>query len=1187
MKKLAVYLLMFYIFTSIDLLAEKHLKDSVDYVLYFTGDIAESENNDIVDLIIKDVKANKYENHRLLMLGNNISKKFYDISYDDLNSNEIFIKNIKSLRNSNIEFSLLPGSHEWSNGWEDLHSLNSYANDFLQAEESVFLTENACPGIKEVPLTDSIVLLAVDSQWWLQADKKPLNECGIETVSDLMIDLNDAILRNQNKKIIIASYNPIYSAGIYGGNYKIPSPYSWYHKYVGASTDFVHPLYKQYRYYLSKLFSTYKDLIILSSHENNMQLINQNNNHYLICSGGGKPTYVNKKKASFAKSKIGYSRIVFMKSNEIKIDFIEIETDKSIFTTKLNISKKHIKEFPTRPLKINNDTVHIAASEQYLTNSKLKKSLLGSNYRKEWAQKVNAPVFDIGKQEGGLKIVKRGGGQQTRSLRLEASNGEQFVLRSIEKYTERAIPEQLQGTIAAEIVQDGISESHPYAFLTIPKMAEAIGVYHTDPKIVFLPDDERFQQYNRAFKNALYLYEQRPNSKQKNRKNFGNPYKVWGTDKLLEKLSAGHDIIVDQDAVLKARIFDIFINDWDRHDDQWRWAIFKESKNSYIARPIPRDRDQVYFYGEGILPWIVRRKWVMPKFQSFGSEIENVNGLGFNSRYFDRHFLNGKSRTDWLETCKYIQNNLTDSVIESAVRDLPEEIFAISGEKIINKLKKRRDNLSSYINEFYSFLSKKVDVACSNKRDLVRIKSTDDDKLRLRINHLNKEGKKKKKVYDRVFDPKETKEINIYTLDGKDKFELKNDSEIKLRLIGGKSKDKYKLENTRKKNIYIYDTKKSKITDGAKFKSRLSKHSKKIAYNRKDFKYNVLSPNVNMNYISEDGFILGLGMNMKTQAFQKAPYATKHSLMLNYAFAYPSVSVDYSGELIGVGRNLDFVTDVHYNTPNFKGYYYGLGNKTENDKSKDDSHYRIKMLELKIKMGLKYNFNDNISFTSNLYYQHNDLKETKGYFITDFDNKNNDLVAAEDFKYRKYFGIHNTFSIDTRNSKALPSRGIKLELFHSFNRGIRENDHNFQKYKFDFRSYLGLGRVERMVVALRCGGAHNTKGYNFYQANKLGMKSNLRGYRQNRFSGDDILYANIDLRYKIGNFKTFISTGSYGMLVFSDMGRVWYEGEKSKKWHHGKGVGFWLAPFDMMALNINYASSSEDEIFSFAFKYLF
>jgi hypothetical protein len=63
--------------------------------------------------------------------------------------------------------------------------------------------------------------------------------------------------------------------------------------------------------------------------------------------------------------------------------------------------------------------------------------------------------------------------------------------------------------------------------------------------------------------------------------------------------------------------------------------------------------------------------------------------------------------------------------------------------------------------------------------------------------------------------------------------------------------------------------------------------------------------------------------------------------------------------------------------------------------------------------------------------------------------------------------------------------------------------------------------------------------------------------------------------------------GEMGLLAFNDFGRVWVDGEDSDKWHHGFGGGFWLSPFKLMVITANFSHSTEDDIFSLEFKYMF
>ena len=129
-----------------------------------------------------------------------------------------------------------------------------------------------------------------------------------------------------------------------------------------------------------------------------------------------------------------------------------LQNELQVVTSKISQSVDQIQE-----LDFTGQFITLKASSKY---NKKRSSywLTGRNYRDVWNTELKVRIFDIGKEKGGLKIVQRGGGFQTNSLRLEAKDGKQYVLRSVEKYPERAaIPEILLETLAADIIKDQIS----------------------------------------------------------------------------------------------------------------------------------------------------------------------------------------------------------------------------------------------------------------------------------------------------------------------------------------------------------------------------------------------------------------------------------------------------------------------------------------------------------------------------------------------------------------------------------------------------------------------------------------------------------------------------------------------------------------------------------------------------------
>jgi len=1172
----------------------------LDHSIFFMGDVGESE---IVDSNIELLKRQMNEVGKkgtVVFLGNTISKNYSEEETEDIDAGDPgLVKLLNSIKDFKGELIFIPGEKEWNqgkqHGWEALMNLETFVEDYL-ARGDVFQPSGGCPGPVEIDLTDEVVLLIVDSQWWLHLGDKPEAECGLESTSDFLIMLNDAFERNKNKKIVFAAHHPIYSAGKHGGNFAFPGPVELYRKFLGTSQDFAYPFYKQMRYMARKLGQQYDGIITVSAHDNNLQFVKKNGSFFVVSGSGSKSDYVSQKKMDVAIREIGFSKINFYSNDEVWLEFWSVGAEGNEDAHLAFREKLYTKDIPSeedliskyKAIDFSDSIISIAASKLYETDRKFKMKMLGQNYRKEWATPITVPVFDIATEKGGLRILKRGGGQQTHSLRLKAKDGKQYVLRSVEKYTEKAIPTGLEGSFAAEIVQDGISESYPYAAMAIPKMAKAAGVYHTNPKIVYVPDDPRFGIYQNGFKNELFLFEERPNGDVSDMDNFGNSKSILGTDKLLEKRFRNSDLQIDETAVLRARLFDIFLNDWDRHDDQWRWATFKKHGKT-IARPIPRDRDQAFFYSDGTIPWLIRRKWAMPKFQSFDSIVENIVGLGFNARYFDRNFIQSKEKEDWIEMAEELKGKLSDEIITESVKGLPKEVFDISGFEIIKKLKDRRDQLPALAVKFYEFLAKEVDVVGTNDSELFEISWIGNGQLMVESYRISKKGNKKERLYKRTFKKDETKEVRIFSLGGKDKFVVKGNENdgVKIRIVGGKGKDKFKLDNTRKQNLVIYDKRKTKLKGNGAYKKRFGKSSEVNTYDRKSFKYDVVSPNVNLNFVSDDGLILGAGVNVKTQGFKKEPYGAFHKVLVNYAFAYPSVELKYSGEFKQVLRKTDFLTGIQYNTPNFQGYFYGLGNETENLKTDDDAYNRIRMGQFVINAQFRRHLGERHSIAIGLFYQQLELKATSDRFITDFTNPYNNLNSLTDFNTRRYAGFSANYLWDSRDNLIIPSRGIYWSSSWKYYKGVEENDHNFHKLKTDLRMYFSFGRLHRTILAIRAGAGHNSNGYSFYQANKLGLKSNLRGYRQERFAGDDIVFQNTDLRLRLARFKSYFLRGDVGILGFNDFGRVWLENEKSNKWHNGYGGGFWFAPYKLMVITANFSHSKEDNIVSIEFKYLF
>jgi hypothetical protein len=134
------------------------------------------------------------------------------------------------------------------------------------------------------------------------------------------------------------------------------------------------------------------------------------------------------------------------------------------------------------------ETLAITPGRQYEAGW-LHRLFFGSHYRDLWTTPIEAPVLDLDAFAGGLKATRRGGGEQTKSLRLEGADGKEYQFRSIDKDPVQTLPPALRTTAAASVVRDQTSAGHPVGAVIAPPILQAAGVLHAPPSIYVLPTD--------------------------------------------------------------------------------------------------------------------------------------------------------------------------------------------------------------------------------------------------------------------------------------------------------------------------------------------------------------------------------------------------------------------------------------------------------------------------------------------------------------------------------------------------------------------------------------------------------------------------------------------------------------------------------------------------------------------------
>jgi hypothetical protein len=339
-----------------------------------------------------------------------------------------------------------------------------------------------------------------------------------------------------------------------------------------------------------------------------------------------------------------------------------------------------------------------------------------------------------------------------------------------------------------------------------------------------------------------------------------------------------------------------------------------------------------------------------------------------------------------------------------------------------------------------------------------------------------------------------------------------------------------------------------------------------------------------LTYNPDDGLAIGANLLFTHYGFKKDPYAATHLLKAKFAFATLAFNVEYIGDFLQVFGKSDFLLDAKYQAPQFVVNYFGMGNATENTHPDDFDYNRVRQRLGSIKPMFKRRFaGGNGSFKIGPLAQVVEVEKTLGRFITSDDSG----LPPDIFDPKYYAGGEIGLNYFNTNSIFIPTRGIKFNASAAIISDLEESSKTHYPIIAEMTIYQNIDPKNNLVFATRIGTQHNIGEFEFFQAPVLGGKSNMRGYRSERFSGRTSFYQNLDLRWKLFNSENRVVPFSFGIAGGFDYGRVWVDGENSSTWHNAYGGGIWVAPVDFFVLYFELFRSVEGNRFTFKAGYAF
>lgn len=809
------------------------------------------------------------------------------------------------------------------------------------------------------------------------------------------------------------------------------------------------------------------------------------------------------------------------------------------------------------------DSVTIIPWAKYDSVGRLHRKVFGENYRKEYARPVKVPLIRLSRISGGLSAVQAGGGNQSKTLRLRDATGKEWALRSVQKFPAVLLPVPLRETFLLGILEDNMSAQHPFGALVVPVLAQAAGIPHSNPIIGVVVQEAGLGTYAKDFANTLCLLEERePMGKSDN------------TEKMLKKIANSYRNWVDWQTYLKAKALDVLLGDWDRHEDQWRWAVDARADGIEYT-PVPRDRDQVFYRSDGSIQRLAQSSWLLPMMQGYERNIQNINWFLWEGRNLNSQLFSGISQLQWNNTISEFCAVMTDSLLAQALLKLPDSTDPDVRAQLLAQMKMRRNALPDLMDQYYRFFNKIVDVPLSNQDERVSLIEKSNGYLQLIVSKPGMGETASAQILQREFNPSITKELRIFLREGKDSVLMESgDSRIKVRLIGGSDIKHLKVQWKGKSLIY-YGKPQDDIADmNHRMKTRLSADTSNFTY----FATNLYSRKLtlaNFGFNVDDGAMIGVSHRFTVPGFRKQPFASTHSFSALYAWNTSAFNLHYLGEWLNAVENNDLLIDLKVNAPNNARNYFGAGNESEFDrKSSPVSFYRARFDLLTLKALIRKRWGDNnFSFGPLFQYFHYSDSNNKEKFINGYLAKNNSNrpVSLNNFQIGTIFQLY----IDNRDKKILSQSGTIFKSNLELLTGFGPSASRVGVLNSEFTLFFKLNKTGTVVFSNRLGAGLSAGRPEFFQLPYLGGTDNLTGYRKFRFTGDYSAFNNAEVRIKLGEFLSYILPGEFGLNTMYDFGRVWERGEHSNRLHHGVGAGLYFAPASSALINLTVGYSKE------------
>ncbi len=268
---------------------------------------------------------------------------------------------LDAVRRARLHGFFVPGNHDWANaghdGWEAVRRQARLVAASRGPGVATVVPPDGCPGPTHAMLGERMLLLFLDTQWWLHDGPKPRHpgsSCPHDAEAEVVEALGSRLRAAGARHAIVMAHHPLATGGPHGGNFgwrehvfplrenhrwlwlPLPGLGSLYPIVRGAGVsdqDVMGPGNRRMQRSLAESFAEAPPLVYAAGHDHGLQVIQGGPARWLLVSGGGGSVTLSRVHAiegtRFARAASGFLRLDARQDGAIRLAALLAQPDGS------------------------------------------------------------------------------------------------------------------------------------------------------------------------------------------------------------------------------------------------------------------------------------------------------------------------------------------------------------------------------------------------------------------------------------------------------------------------------------------------------------------------------------------------------------------------------------------------------------------------------------------------------------------------------------------------------------------------------------------------------------------------------------------------------------------------------------------------------------------------------------------